>query len=393
MSARRPRALLVTGAYAPEISSGGLQCGMVARVLEPQVDFHVFATALDSTLPAQSIVDGVKVSRVVVRASGANASAALRLIGELARLAKQSDVVHVHGYSRKTAIAVAMARLCRVPAVLSLHTAGFDDPAAIARQGAMARWAMTAVDAWVTVSPALRDSCLAFGIAPQRLHYVPNGVDVNRFRPASVDERRALRRGFGIPEDRAVVLFVGFFSRDKQPHVLADAWLRLQQPGATPTTLLMVGATESPYFEVDPRLAEDIRASARGAGVEDRLILIPPTPNVHDCFRAADLFVLPSAREGLPVTLLEAMACGLPVVASRLPGATDWVVEDGRTGVLVTPGDAAGFADAIQSVLADAARAEAMGRNARLRIEREFSAEQTARGWLAAYRAVSTAFA
>ena len=391
MNAARPRVLLVTGAYAPELSSGGLQCEMVARTLQRDVAFQVFATALDGALPAHGFVDAVAVSRVVVRASGSNLSAAPRMIAELGRLTRQSDVVHVHGYSRKTAVAIGMGRLFRVPVVLSLHTAGFDDPASIAQHGRIARWAFDAADAWMTVSPGLRDRCLASGVPPGRLHYVPNGVDVERFRPASSDERRALRCALGVPEDRPLVLFVGFFSRDKQPHVLADAWLRVQ--GAAPSTLLMVGATASRYFEVDAQLASDIRASARRAGVDDRLVFVPPTPNVHECFRAADLFVLPSAREGLPVTLLEAMACGLPAVVSRLPGATDWVVEDGRTGVLVTPGDVAGFAQAITGVLADPARAAEMGHRARQRVEQEFSADRTARGWLAAYRTVSTAFA
>ena len=143
------------------------------------------------------------------------------------------------------------------------------------------------------------------------------------------------------------MLFVGFFSREKQPHVLFDAWLGLQARGLV-STLLLAGATRSPYFEVDDRLADDMRARAESAGVGDRLIFTGATSRIDDYYRIADVFVLPSSREGLPVALLEAMAAGLPAVASRLPGATDAVIDDGRTGVLVTPGDVDGFAAAIE---------------------------------------------
>jgi glycosyltransferase involved in cell wall biosynthesis len=101
------------------------------------------------------------------------------------------------------------------------------------------------------------------------------------------------------------------------------------------------------------------------------------------------VFALPSSREGLPVALLEAMATGLPVVASRLPGSTDTIVDEGRTGVLVTPGDANALAGAIRALLSDRESSATMGRAARLRVESDFGADRTARGWLDAYLSVA----
>jgi glycosyltransferase involved in cell wall biosynthesis len=137
----------------------------------------------------------------------------------------------------------------------------------------------------------------------------------------------------GHDAERPMVLFVGLFSHDKQPRVLFDAWLRLRDVHEADTSLVFVGATKSAYHEVDEGLADDMRAEAARRGLGDRVIFTGAVHNVHDYFRMADVFVLPSRREGLPVALMEAMSCGLPSVASRLPGATD-LIGDGVSGLV-----------------------------------------------------------
>jgi hypothetical protein len=127
-------------------------------------------------------------------------------------------------------------------------------------------------------------------------------------------------------------------------------------------------------------LADTMRAQAQQAGVSDRLVFADPTPRIDDYYRSADVFALPSSREGLPVALLEAMATGLPVVASRLPGSTDTIVDDGRTGVLVTPGDASALAGAIRALAERSRVGGTMGERATSPVESDFGADRTARG-------------
>ncbi len=382
-----PRVLMVTGAYYPEISSGGEQCRSMARLLTGRADVQVLTTAIDPRLPRRAVVDGIPVSRVVVDVSRTRSklAASRAMLVELVRLTRQCDVVHVHGCSTKNVLVTAVAKLLGRPVLLSLHTAGFDEPEAVRRQGTLAWWAFTTADLCLSVSPALVDAYLAAGLSPDRIRQVPNGIDPDRFSPATAAEREALRRRLGIALDRPVVLFVGFFSRDKQPRVLFDAWLSLQVSHALDASLVFVGATSSPYFEVDESLARDMRAEAERHGLGDRLLFAGPTHEVQDYYRAADVFVLPSRREGLPVALLEAMACALPCVASRLPGATDAIIEDGRNGLLVPVGDPDGFADAIRSLLRDHTHAAALGAAARATIARRFAGAAVADSWLDAY--------
>jgi glycosyltransferase involved in cell wall biosynthesis len=385
------RVLMVTGSYHPEISSGGLQAQMVVRAARGAAAFHVLTTAVDAALPRESVVDGVEVSRIVVDLASTRSKlqAADEMIRELVSLLRTSDVVHLHGYSSKNLIVTALSKILNVPVVLSLHTAGFDEPAAIAAHGRAARWSFNTCRLYLCVSPSLADACRAAGVPAAKIRHVPNGVDVERFRPADTVDRSALRRSLGLDPAWPIVLFVGFFSRDKQPHVLFDAWLRLQRDRATQSALVLVGATRSTYFEVDDRLARDIHERARHEGVADRVSLVEPTHHIDDYFRAADIFALPSLREGLPLALLEAMATGLPVVASRLPGSTDAVIDHDRTGVLVAPGDVDALAEALGGLLRDPGRSARLGAAARCRVVSDFSADRVAAAWVAAYRDVA----
>ena len=225
------RVLLVTGAYAPEISSGGLQSQMVAQALAGRVAFKVLTTAVDTTLPRRSVVNGVPVSRIVVDADNPRSklSAAGPMLAETTALMRDTDVVHLHGYSQKNVPVTAVAKSFGVPIVLSLHTAGFDEPEVIRQHGPLARWALKAASLYLTVSQSLSDACQAAGLPADKIRHVPNGVNLERFQPPSIEERAAIRHSLGLPIDRPIVLFVGFFSREKQPHVLFEAWLRLQR--------------------------------------------------------------------------------------------------------------------------------------------------------------------
>jgi glycosyltransferase involved in cell wall biosynthesis len=297
-------------------------------------------------------------------------------------------VIHVHGVSTKNTFVTAVATLFRRPIVISLHTMGADEPGPIRKRGALAWWAFRRASRYLGVSPVLTRSLLDAGMPAARVELVPNGIDTGRFTPATVAERRELRRAAGYDGEGPVLLFVGFFSHDKQPRVLFDAWLRLYDDHHVDAAAWFVGATKSDYAEVDASIADGMQRDATSRGRADRLVFTGQVHDVHRYVRAADVFVLPSRREGLPVALMEAMSSALPCVASRLPGATDTLIEDGVSGLLVPPGDVAAFASAVTTLLADPARASAMGTAARQVILDRFANEKIAGRWLKSYETV-----
>jgi glycosyltransferase involved in cell wall biosynthesis len=385
--------LFVTGAYAPQFSAGGLQSRAVAREVGGRADIRVLTTSTEPSLDSHETIDGIRVSRIYVdvksRASRLRATA--EMLFELLRIVPAVDLIHVQGFSSKNILLTAVAKLLRRPIVMHLQTAMHDEPLVIGKQGRLARWVFASADYYLSVSPALTDRYLAAGMPSDRIRQAPNGVDADRFRPATADERGALRTALGLSADRPVILFVGIMSPDKQPRVLFDAWLRLQDNAAIASTLVFVGSTSSRQFEADAGLAADIRRRADEAGCGDRVIFVAPTNQVHDYFRAADVYAMPSIREGLPIALLEAMACGLPCVASRLPGATDVMIDDGVNGRLVAPGDVSGFASALGELLANPVEAARMGAAARQTVEERYTIKRVAEIWLSTYEHVLAA--
>jgi glycosyltransferase involved in cell wall biosynthesis len=381
--------LLVAGAYYPEISAAGLQCQAVAAVLRGRARMSVLVTAVDPALPSAGRVDDVAVTRVGVdvRSRVSKASASIRLLGRLARLLPAVDVIHVHGVSQKNVPVALMAQLLRKPVVLTLHTSGQDEPQVAEQRGRLSNWAFRSARMILPVSPNLVRRCTEAGLPADRVRLTPNGIDTDRFRPATSAERSALRRDLGWTDDTPIVVFVGFFSRDKRPDLLFRAWRRLADQGVR-SKLVYIGATASPYFEIDEAIAREIRERAAAMGRASDVVFVEPTHAMDRYYRAADVFVLSSVREGNPVALLEAMACGLPCIASRIDGATDVMIDEGSNGRLVDRDDEQGLARALGTVLAHADEASRLGQRARDTVVERYDIQQTAERWLDAYRTV-----
>lgn len=386
----RPSVLMVTGAYFPELSGGGLQARAVVRALADRVTFSVLTTSTDPSLLRRTQEDGVPIRRVFVdpRSAASQLRAAAGLAISFIRSSRRFDIVNLHGFSRKGILLVVLSRLLRKKFILTLQTGVHDEPTGVRALGRLAYWAYRQADLYISVSPGLSRAYHDAGLPAARLRPISNAVDTERFRPAPSDERAGLRRDLGLREDVMIVLFVGFFSRDKRPDLVYDAWA--QTTTAVASSLLFVGATSSAYHEVDRRLADDIRSRAAAAGLADRVMFVESSRAIEKYFRAADVYVLPSIREGFPVALLEAMASGLPCVATRLSGSTDVIVDDAVNGLLVEPDDTAGFAGCIRAVLSDRHLAARLGSAARDTVTQRFSMERTARAWLAAYRELAT---
>ena len=384
--------LLVTGAYYPEISAAGVQCRAVASALGGRVALSVLTTAVDPALPGVDAVDGVVVRRVIVdvRSRASKAIASVRLARRMLQARRTYDIIHVHGFSQKNVPVSILARLLGKPIVLTLHTAGQDEPDVVRRRGALAYWAFRSADLVLCVSPDLTARWRAAQLPAERVRLSPNGVDTTRFRPADADERLALRRALGWPETQPIVLFVGFFSRDKRPDLLFRAWRRLGAAGVQPR-LAFLGAKNTGYYEIDESIARQIQREAADLGRAHDLMTIEPTHDVAQYLRAADVFVLPSVREAHPLALLEAMACGLPCVATRLPGATDALIEDGWNGRLFPADDEAALTEALRQVFADQGAARSMGARARETVTARYDIRRTADDWLSAYEQVLSA--
>lgn len=184
------------------------------------------------------------------------------------------------------------------------------------------------------------------------------GVDVSRFHP-NENARGMVRSQFGIEKDACCLLYVGRLKRDKGIPDLVEAFRRLQSRFSN-LQLLLVGPDEEGFYS----LVRDVPQIHR----------VGYTQAVEDYMAAADVFCLPSYREGFGLVLIEAGAVGLPVVASRIYGITDAVVE-GKTGLLYEPGDVDDLARKMGILIEDAALRKTLGEAGQRRASGMFGAE------------------
>jgi glycosyltransferase involved in cell wall biosynthesis len=224
-------------------------------------------------------------------------------------------------------------------------------------------------DGFVAMSGAIRGEFLAAGASEEKVALIPHGVDVERFRPASPEERAGLRARLSLPADARIVVYTGRLLRGKGLDILFEAFRRIA-PRDAQARLVIVGSGAGQSLSVE----EDLRTAAREPRLEGRVLFAGRVDAVEDYLRAADLFAFPSVFEALGISLVEAAACGLPSVGSRTGGIVD-VIEDGVTGLLVPPGDARALEDALEALLSDPGRRGEMGRRARERALRLFDAE------------------
>lgn len=229
----------------------------------------------------------------------------------------------------------------------------------------------------VVLNRRLYDESAAFMGAPGHVVIVPQGVAV----PERIGDDGATRDALGIPRDAFVQLYVGSISRRKDVLFLIENLAALNAD-RKPRYLVMLG----PALEPDYRAELDAAIAALGVG--DRVRFVGYRDDPAPFYRMADAFVFASWLEGFPNVLAEAMAYGLPIVARRLEGVTDFVLADGETGLLFdTPAE---YRALLHRVESDDALAERLGRNARAKAASDYSMAAVAKTYAALYRTVLT---
>jgi glycosyltransferase involved in cell wall biosynthesis len=212
------------------------------------------------------------------------------------------------------------------------------------------QWAYRRATRMIVVSKGLEREALNFGFPPAALVPIPNAIDMTRFRPATAEQRVTLRGELGLPPDGEVVVWVGRLVRKKGLETMIDAWSGLTHIHPR-TLLLIVGAGPGTGHIHDAE--ETLRASVAARGLQASVKLTGPVPDVERYLRASDLFVFTSEAEGFGVALVEAMACGLPVITSRIEGAAADLVDDGREGLKFDVGNACQLRTCLAKLLSE----------------------------------------
>jgi glycosyltransferase involved in cell wall biosynthesis len=301
------------------------------------------------------------------------------------------DVVHVHGAYWRVLPLLLTAKLMGKKTVVKMSLMGADDPLTIRRRrfGSLLLSALAGVDATVAISEELARSYLEAGLPSERLVRIPNGVDTDLFSPAGSDTHRMLRSELGFPPDAPIVLFVGAVNWRKGVDLLLQAWREVQ--ALSPEAVLaLVGPLRGPSGpDIDRPFAQYAREFIARHLPAERVHVLGKRTEIERFYRMADVFVLPSRREGLPNALLEAMACGLPAISTTLPGISQ-VVDSGHNGLLVSPGEHSALADALLQPLRDPTLAGRLGQAARQTILDRYSMDAVADRYVKLYASLTS---
>jgi glycosyltransferase involved in cell wall biosynthesis len=334
-----------------EVAGGqmvALQLGEAARLRGDEVVF-VSPTA-------GPFLDRVRASGLTAHVLPIGGALSPRAIVRLRGLlrAEHADVLHTHAHFSVNVVGRAAARLARVPIVAHMHIENAFRSGRIARalqrsiDNATARWCARIL----VVSEATRESLERQGYPRDELEVVYNGVDVTQAKPQRLVEGHT-------------IVHVGRLAPVKGQRELIRALPQLEDAYA-----VFVGRD----VEQGGSFARELEEEAASLGVHDRVLFAGRRDDVPALLAGADVLALPSRIEGLPLVVLEAMAQGTPVVATRV-GGTPEIVVDGEAGMLVEPGDVDALAAALRTVLDDPKRAHRLGEAGRRRVLERFSLE------------------
>lgn len=294
---------------------------------------------------------------------------ALAQQARLARHISRRGIQIVHAYNfYGNVFAIPPARLVAPVVIASIRDRA---PYLTAMQKRVQRYACQFADCVLVNADAVRDWLIGEGYNPANIVVIRNGVDLSRFDGPPEDQR--IRQEFGFSPDTPLVTVVSRLTRLKgiENFLEAAAALTPRYPDAR---FLIVGETsphDRPYLKELTDLAERL-------GVADRVTFTGLRSDVAALLASATVAVMPSLNEALSNVLLESMAAGAPVVATRVGGTPEALI-DGETGLLVEPGDSAAIATAVARLLDDRELATRLGRSARALIADEFSVDRMVR--------------
>ena len=343
-------------------------------------------------LPPSTYVDSVPVTRVLLHGpiQGAGwrsipwiALLLARFIWRLLWDARRYDAVLVSGFNILPLAPVAAGLVTRKPIVVRPESAlelkhaigevsrsqlggGFGS-ILLGTVAALRRSAAARIDRYIAISAEIRDQLIGEGIEPERIVEVANGIDTDKFIPVDATRRAQLRASLGLPLDALLLIYTGRLAVSKGVLLLLDVWRELA-PHHPRAHLVLVGDGAGSLDECE----SEARANVRRDGLERSVTFTGSVVNVDQYLQAADIFVFPSHHEGFALSILEAMAVGLPMVCTRVGVAAD-LERTAGIRLIVKPQDRDEFRDALQRLLTEPDLRNEAGHQARAAVQERYS--------------------
>lgn len=377
----------------PDLAVGGGQLLLLRNVsaMDKQAFSHVVCTVhplhgAAAGMEAKYREAGIEVVSLNLR-SAAGLPAAIRRLCRLIR-ERRIDLIHANNTGSDRLVAQLAARRTGLPLVNTLHSALYLGRKTRGPKDLVRRLRLTidravarrTIRHCIAVGQAVKEAWLPYttryGLGPDRITVIHPGVDLSRFTPLPENAKADLRRSLGVTDAEPLLLTVSRLTNGKGLHLLIPL-MREVRFRHSRAKLLLVG---------DGELRADLERMIRDEGLGDAVVMTGRRDDVPALLGIADLFVFPSFSEGFPLSVLEAMAAGVPIAAFDLPSFVE--LGEGRACAALEPiGDGPALTRAVLDLLADPARLAEMSRKGR-EVAQRYSQEQASRAIEEVYRSV-----
>lgn len=382
------RVCIFTETYYPVVGGGETQAQLLAEGLTANGHSAIILTRRsDKSLDKREKYGSITVHRLPPAGSGQLKKWGLLLSGfpRLVSLRDQYDLIFVSGFRIIGVSAVLVSKLFHKACILKADSQGEMSgdffTSGLQKLGASPKWLpfrlflgirnliLKKADAFTAISSDIAEELAANGVKTNTIHIVPNSVDINRFVPVSIEQKTLLRDRLGIPQAATVVIYTGRLVSYKGLPLLLKVWQEIcdKHPNAR---LYFVGTGGLDIHNCEAELKTFVEEN----GLSPYVHFTGSVQNVPEYLQASDIFAFPTENDAFPSSLIEAMACALPVITTPV-GAIKTVVIEGENGVFVQPGDFQQLYQAIDRLISDKALASLFGLAALKTVRANYSAD------------------
>jgi glycosyltransferase involved in cell wall biosynthesis len=390
---------IFTETYYPVVGGGETQARLLAEGLIAQGHSVIILTRRsDASLKSHERYGDVEVYRLAPSGVGQLKKWGLLFssIPMLMKLRHQTDLIFVSGYRIIGLPAVLIGTLFRKPVVLKadsqgemsgeffesgLKKIGLSHTALFFRLFlAVRNVILKKANAFSAISPDIAFEWRSSGVPTNRIHLIPNSVDTTRFAPVEPQQKSFLREKLKLPQNATITIYTGRLVSYKGLPLLLRVWKQIRYKHEN-VLLLLAGTGGLDIHNCEAELRDYVKS----AGLEEDVIFLGAVHNVPEYLQAADLFVFPTENDAFPSSIVEAMACALPVVTTPV-GAINTVVTHRETGLLVQPGNFEQLFEAVEVILSDKALASRLGQTAWQAVQTQYAAKNITRQYLSLFR-------
>ena len=391
---KKLKVCFILGMFYPVINGAIVQISLLAERLARQgISVMILTTKIRTEQPDFEITNGVKIIRTGPAIGIKRVGKYLKLVPIFIALLQEKnnyDFLVICDFAVRGVLGVVASKVLGKKCILRAETNGEMDGTYATQYGLPpSRFKLSIInilvnirniilkraDGFISISSDIKRELLKSGVNQEKVYEITNGIDVKNFSPVDVNTKAFLKEELGVPQKKYFI-FTGRLARGKGLKYLMRAWLKMVSEH-NDIHLFLIGSGQGYALSCENELKDFIKKY----NLNTTVTITGVVNNVRDYLQAGDFYVLPSQSEGLSISLIEALSCGLPCVASRVRGILD-VIKENVNGILVPYGDEEKLYQAMKIVLTNKEFAEQIGKEGKRTVQEKFNIEKISRQYL-----------